>query len=427
MTCDTSGPTSASASACSRHPTLSVASVLTFGLGIGLTTAVFSIVNGVLFKGLPFEEGDRIVLVSGTDTARGARPSGVEVHDYVVFEESQQAFESIGAFNWVSINLVWDKGRPERFSGAALTVGALRATRVEPVLGRAFRDGDDRRGAAPVLLLGYRAWRDHFGGAPDVVGKAVWANGVARTIVGVMPEKFGFPNLEEVWIPLEIDPTATSRGRGPRYEVIARLRRGASITTARAQLSAVAARLAREFPESNGGAGVVVMPFLQRVFGARLQALCRTMLGVGIGVLLIACVNVSNLLLARASLRQREVAVRQALGAGRGRVLAQMLAEASILAALGAVLGVHDQRRRHLLVRRGHPIHPAALLRHLRTRRARDAVCRRHHRARRAWSPAWCLRGGSRGSTWRPRSPTAAGGPPGSGSGGSPARSSSSR
>jgi predicted permease len=323
-----------------RHPTLSIASILTFGLGIGLTTSVFSVVNGVLYKGLPFEEGDRIVIVAGTDTTRGARLGSIDAHDYVVFEERQRVFESFGAFTWVSVNLAWDQRQPERFSGGAMTVGLLRAPGVKPILGRVFRDGEDRPGAPPVLLLGYRVWRDYFGGARDVVGKTVRANGVARTIVGVMPEGFGFPDREDVWIPLEVNPLATERGQGPRYEVIARLRPDASIATAQAQLAAMASRLARDFPATNRGVGVQVMPFLERVFGPRLRMLCRTMLGAGIGVLLVACVNVSNLLLARASLRQREVAVRQALGAGRSRVLAQMLTEVSILAVAGGVLGL---------------------------------------------------------------------------------------
>jgi hypothetical protein len=323
-----------------RHPTLSIASIMTFGLGIGLTTAVFSVANGVLYKGLPFEGGDRIVSVAGTDTTRGARLGGLDVHDYAVFEEGQRVFESFGAFSWVSVNLAWDQRQPERFSGGALTAGLLRVTRIAPILGRAFRDGEDRPGAAPVLLLGHRVWRDYFGGARNVVGRTVRANGVARTIVGVMPEGFAFPDREDLWIPLEINPMATERGQGPRYEVIARLQPDASIATAQVQLAALASRLARGFPATNRGVGVRVTPFLERVFGARLRMLCSTMLGAGIAVLLVACVNVSNLLLARASLRQREVALRQALGAGRGRVLAQMLTEVSILAVAGAVVGL---------------------------------------------------------------------------------------
>jgi len=176
-----------------RHPTLSVAAILTFGLGMGLATAVFNVANGVLFHGLPFEDGDRIVLVAGTDSARGPDLGGVAVHDYVELEERQRVFESMGAFTWASAVLAWDQRHPERFSGAAMTVGAMRTLGVTPALGRLFRDGEDRPGAAPVLLLGYRVWRDRFEGTSSVLGKTVSVNGVARTVVGVMPEGFGFP------------------------------------------------------------------------------------------------------------------------------------------------------------------------------------------------------------------------------------------
>ena len=322
-----------------RHPTLSVASILTFGLGIGLATTVFSIVNGVLLKGLPFEEGERVVLVSGTDQARGERLGSVTVHDFAVYEERQRVFESMGAFRWTSLNLSWGQRDPARYSGAAVTAGVLEALRVKPALGRLFRTGEDRPGRDPVILLGHRLWREGFGSAPDVVGRTVLVNGVARTVVGVMPDGFAFPNLEEAWIPLVIDPLATPRGRGPEYEVIARLGRGVSVDAAQAQMEAIAAGLAREFPDTNRRLGVSVLPFMRRVFGSRIWILCGAMLGVGVGVLLVACVNVSNLLLARASLRRRELAMRQALGAGRGRVLAQMLTETAILAGAGAGLG----------------------------------------------------------------------------------------
>jgi len=323
-----------------RYPTLSIVSILTFGLGLGLATAVFSIVNGALYKGLPFEDADRIMLVSATNAARGIRRGSITVHDLAVIQERQTVFESFGAWSMLPVNVAGEGAQPERFRGGALTVGALRVLRVEPVLGRLLRDGEDRPGAEPVILLGHQMWRERFGGSPDVIGKTVRANGVARTIVGVMPEGFLFPNLEQLWIPLDLNPLATPRGQGPAYMGIARLRPDVSVAEARAQMVAVAGSLEKEFPTTNRGVGSSVAPFLEGALGPQLYALLYTMLGAGIGVLVIACVNVSNLLLARASLRQREVAVRLAMGAGRGRVLSQILAEVIVLALAGAAIGL---------------------------------------------------------------------------------------
>lgn len=323
-----------------RYRTLSAVSMLTFGLGLGLATTVFSIVNGVLYKGLPFEEPDRIVSVVSVNPERNIRRGSLSVHDLAVFTERQTVFESFGAFNQATVNLAGDGSAAERVAGGLMTVGALEALRLKPVLGRSLRNGDDRPGAEPVMLVGYRVWRERYAGSRDVIGKTVRANGAARTIVGVMPDGFGFPNREAVWIPLALDPLATPRGQGPTYRVIARLRPGVSVEDARTQLAAVAATLENEFPATNRGTSASVLPVLEGSLGPQLYALLYTMLGAGVGVLLIACVNVSNLLLARATLRQREVAVRLALGAGRGRVLAQSLTEVLVLALGGAALGL---------------------------------------------------------------------------------------
>lgn len=323
-----------------RYPTLSVVSILTFGLGLGLATAVFSIVNGALYKGLPFDRAEEVVLVVGTNPERNIQRGPISVHDLVVFRDRQAVFESFGPINTLAVNLSGDGAPPERFRGGALGVGVLKALRVKPAVGRLFRDGEDRPGADPVVLLGYDVWQQRFGGSEGAVGRTVRVNGVPRTVVGVMPAGFGFPNLEQLWIPLELNPLATPRGEGPGYRAVGRLRSGVSIADAQTQLGSFAASLAKEFPTTNRGAGAQVMPFLEGSLGPQIYGLLYTMFGAGIGVLLIACVNVSNLLLARASLRQREVAVRLALGAGRARVLAQILTEVMVLAVAGALLGL---------------------------------------------------------------------------------------
>ena len=196
-----------------KYPTLSLVAVLTLGLGIGLSTTVFCVVNGGLFKGLPFPDADRIVALVGTNPSQNQPRQPISVQDLAVWQARQTSFEEVGAYGFAPMNLSTEDGRPERFSGGQLTVAAFEALGVQPILGRGFRAGDDRPGAEPVILLGYQLWRDRYGSAPDIVGKTIRANGVFRTVIGVMPENFAFPIREAAWIPLSIDPLAKPRGR----------------------------------------------------------------------------------------------------------------------------------------------------------------------------------------------------------------------
>ncbi|HJR61134.1 MAG TPA: ABC transporter permease [Vicinamibacterales bacterium] len=323
-----------------KYPMLSLVAILTLGLGIGLSTTVFSVVNGGMFKGLPFPNGDRIVSVFSSNVSHGQPRLPMSVHDLAVHLSRQTSFESIGAFRSTPFNLAMEDGRPERFAGGQLTVDAFEALGMQPVLGRGFREGDDRPGAEPIVLLGHALWRDRYGSAPDIVGKTIRANGVQHTVIGVMPPKFAFPILESLWVPLQVDPLATSRGQGPQYGVVALLKPGVSVAEASAQVAAVSAELEREFPETNRGIGAGVIRYTESILGPEISGLLFTMLGAGIGVLLIACVNVSNLLVARASLRRREVAVRMALGAARSRIIRQHLTEVLVLASAGGAIGV---------------------------------------------------------------------------------------
>ena len=323
-----------------KYPTLSLVAVLTLGLGIGLSTTVFCVVNGGLFKGLPFPNAGRIVSVVSTTPSQNQPRQPMSVHDLAVIQDRQSSFEKIGAYGFAPMNFADQQGRPERLAGGQLTAAAFEALGVEPLLGRGFREGDDRPGAEPVMLLSYELWRDRYGSAPDIVGRAIRANGVHRVVIGVMPDKFAFPIREAVWTPLVVNPLATKRGQGPNHQVIARLKPDVSIAQAKAQLSSISSQLANEFPETNRGVGADAMPYAELILGPEIYNLLYTMLGAGIGVLLIACVNVSNLLVARASLRQREVAVRMALGAARGRVIRQHLTEVLVLATVGAAVGI---------------------------------------------------------------------------------------
>jgi len=323
-----------------KYPTLSLVAILTLGLGLGLSTTVFCVVNGGLFKGLPFPDGDRIVSLVATNPSQNQPRQPISVQDLAIWQARQTVFDKMGPYFFSPMNLSAEEGRPERFSGGLLSVAAFEALGVQPALGRGFREGDDRPGADAVILLSDTLWRERYGASPAVVGTAIRVNGAMRTVIGVMPPGFAFPIREAVWTPLAVNPLAQPRGQGPLYLVVGRLKPGVSVSQARAQATAIAAQIESEFPATNRGVGADVMPYTKTIFGPEIYALLYTMLGAGIGVLLIACVNVSNLLVARASLRRREVAVRMALGAGKSRVVRQHLTEVLVLAAAGGAIGI---------------------------------------------------------------------------------------
>src|SRR5438105_6270365 len=226
-----------------KYPTLSIVAVLTLGLGIGLSTTVFCVVNGGLFKGLPFPGADRLVALVATNPSQQQPRQPISVHDLAVWQARQTVFERFGAYGFAPINLSTEEGRPERFSSGQLSVAAFETLSVQPMLGRGFRDGDDRPGAEAVILLGYELWRDRYGRSPSIIGATIRANGVRRTVIGVMPERFAFPIRESLWTPLSIDPLATQRGKGPSYLVIARLKPDVSLSQARAQVTTIASQL----------------------------------------------------------------------------------------------------------------------------------------------------------------------------------------
>ncbi len=321
-----------------NQPGLSFIAVVALGLGIGFTAVMFSIVYGALYRGLPFPDGDRIYAVLGTNPEQGIEQTSFSIHDYTDFKEQQGSLEDLGAFYSGTVNVTAGE-QPERYDGAFMTASAFRALGVQPFLGRAFTDEEAHPGGAQVLVLGYHVWRDRFGSDPGVLGQAVKVNGEDATIIGVMPEGFRFPQLEDVWVPLRLDPVALPRGEGTYVTPFGRLKEGLTAEQATAELSGIAGRLAEAYPETNRGLDAVVKPYTKMAMGGDSEAILLSMLGTVLLVLMVACVNVANLLLARAAGRTKELAIRTAMGASRSRILLHLVSEASILAVAGAVVG----------------------------------------------------------------------------------------
>ncbi|MEX1258551.1 MAG: ABC transporter permease [Gemmatimonadota bacterium] len=328
-----------------RRPGLSATAIIALALGIGLTTTMFSIVYVTVIRGLPYEDSEELVRIARNRPAQGVQFMGVTIHDFEDWRAVQTSFEDIAAYFAETVNVGGTEGQPVRYLGAYVSAHLFDVLGVQPILGRTFRPEEDHPSTPPVMILSYRAWQDRFNGDPNIVGQTVRANAEVTTIVGVMPEKFGYPTQMDAWLPLRIDALAYPRGSGPALEAtqvnaVARMRDGVTLEEAQAEMSAIAGRLASEYPESNEGIGATVILEMDNLIGPQAATMLYVMLGAVFGVLLIACANVANLLLARTLVRSKEVAIRTALGASRIRTVSQLLGETLVLAIAGAAVGL---------------------------------------------------------------------------------------
>ena len=323
-----------------KHPGLAVVSIVALGLGLGLTTMMWSIVYGVLLRPLPFEGAERIVAVQRTNPVNSRERRNVDIRDLDAWRSAETAFEDLGGFSGALITLSGD-GRPERYRGSYVTPNTLRLLRVPRAhLGRWFTDNDDAPGSAPVLIIGYDVWRTRFSGDSGVIGRTLRVNGRSAEVIGVMPSGFGFPDYDVMWLPLIVDRSRLDPDNAPQVEVFGRLKPGVTIVRAREDLRSVDRRLASDPATREGRLLPVVEPYAENALGPEPRTVLLTMLGAVLGVLMIACSNVANLLLARVAARSKEVAVRWALGATRWRIASQLLAESLVLSLAGALVGL---------------------------------------------------------------------------------------
>src|SRR5262249_3525341 len=320
-----------------KNPGFSLVAILTLALGIGTNTAIFSVVNGVLLRPLPFPGSERLVYFEGLNPERGISDGAVSLPDYLDWQSQADAFESIAVFAESGMPLTGDGTEPERVPRAMVTPSFFPTMGVTPLMGRALLK-EDEVADDWVAVLSYGLWQRRFGANPNIVGSWItFAGGTRCLVVGVMPRGFDYPAKAQIWTLLYPNP---KERRNNRYvKGVGRLKPTATIAGAQSQIGTISARLRQQYPQTNAGWSVQLRG-LQDWTTKDVRTSLLLLLGAIGFVLLIACANIANLFLARASARRKEIALRSALGAGRGRIIRQLLTESLLLAALGGAVGL---------------------------------------------------------------------------------------
>jgi putative ABC transport system permease protein len=320
--------------------------VIVLALGIAAVTTMFSVVNGVMLRGFSFPNSDRLVsleFIDPTSATFFGVNSQVLAMDFEEVQPEMKSYDALAAYLNGSTVIATVEGHPVRYTGAYVTEKFFAILGISPLMGRDFTTADNTPGAAQVAIIGYGIWQRDFGGASDIIGKALRINGKSATVVGVMPQGFAFPTNEELWIPLfsEFPPKPRKDPSAISPAVVGLLKAGVSLDQANAEATTFARRLATAYPDTNKqfNAGKVE-PLLVTYTSGPLRGTLWTMLGFCVGVLLISCVNVMNMQFARATLRAKELAVRSSLGASRMRLVRQMLTESLLIAGIGAIVGI---------------------------------------------------------------------------------------
>src|SRR4051812_20401988 len=321
-----------------KYKGFTAVAVIALGLGIGANTAIFSLVNGVLLRPLPFPDAERIVYFDGNNPSAGITESNISFLDFTDWSQQTDLFASTAAYWTGNANLGADGAEPERVPRAGVTSGFFAVLGTQPFLGRTFLPEEDKPETISVAIISHGLWKRRFGSDPAIVGKQVQISSRPITVVGVMPPGFEYPEQTQIWVPSAVKVSEEPRDNRS-WSAIARLKTGIDLKQAQTQITAVNAQLAKQFAETNKGWDVFISTIHERLVREVKPSLLALLGAVGF-VLLIACANVANLLLARSAARQKEIAIRAAMGASRTRVLRQMLTESILLSAIGGVAGL---------------------------------------------------------------------------------------
>lgn len=326
-----------------KHPMLSLVSIVALGLGISGVTTQTSALNGMFFKGLPFPDSHRIAHLERINVERDNFNAEIPMLEFAEWQKEQEAFEGLSGYYSGTANLTIDN-TVERYDGCFISANAFEQLRATAAMGRGLVASDDLPESPDVIVLSHKVWVNDLGMDPDIVGKTATLNGRSVTIVGVMPEGFEFPVRDEIWVPLFKQQDLASLSWGDTMmtlEVFGRLKEGVSMEAARSSMATLAQNLEKTYPDTNQGfRDVLVQPFIEEYLGGDTSTLMYTMLLITILILVIACANVANLLMARSMRRQKEFAIRSSLGASRQNIIRQFLTESVLLATFGTILAL---------------------------------------------------------------------------------------